>query len=64
MERLGPLWTGGGEASQSNDYTAKITMRLVQLHTVSPGCPAQQRGWLIVFYTDLRIFSEAGAGIN
>lgn len=60
---LGPLPTEA-KASKSNDYAAKITMRLVQLHTVSPPCPVQQRGWLIVFYTDLRIFREARARIN
>lgn len=63
MALLGPLPTEG-KASKSNDYAAKITMRLVQSHTVSPPCPVQQRGRLIVFYTDLRIFREARAGIN
>lgn len=70
VARLGPLPTRG-KASKSNDYAAKITMRLVQLHTVTPHpptphppCPVQQRGRLIVFYTDLRIFREARARIN
>lgn len=48
----------------------KITMWLVQLHTISPhhrpptrplDCLVQS-GWLIVFYTDLRIFRQARVG--
>lgn len=50
--------SGPRQASKSNDYTAKITMRLVQLHIKSPGRPVQS-GRLIVFHTDLRIFREA-----
>lgn len=46
--------SGAERASKSNDYMAKIIMWLVQLHTISPDCPLQS-GWLIVFYTDLRI---------
>lgn len=38
--------SGRRQASKSNDYMAKITMSLVQLHTISPDCVVQSGGWL------------------
>lgn len=58
---FGSFWTEA--ATNSNHYMAKITMWLVQLHTISPDWLVQS-GWLIVFYTDLRISRAAREGIN
>lgn len=63
------VWDGSGLRGEGRHLNPLITQQRLQCDLCRcavkprPG-PAQRRGWPIVFYTDLRIFREARAGIN